>query len=154
MKKILFSLFFLLPLMVFAQNNEAEKEIKPPLEVVKAFQKEFPKIKPHWRKTYRGENETELNYDGDFVINNINMTAIYNVYGVFKVLHCDIAPNDIPEKALQYLHKNYPNHTIESSIKVMDNSNKTTYEIGIKINNHLSDAIFDAQGDFLTIVSK
>ncbi len=137
-----------------AQNQEVEKQIVPPLEVTKQFQKAFPKIEPHWEKTYRGNDQTELNYDADFIVNNIKMTAIYNVFGVFKVLHSEISLAEIPVAASKYLKKNYPENQILDSMKVIDNNNKVTYEIGIKINDQLSDAVFNNKGEFLEIVAK
>ena len=137
-----------------AQNQEAEKQIIPPLEVTKQFQKAFPKIAPHWEKAYRGDDQTELNYGADFIVNNIKMTTIYNVFGVFKVLHSEIALAEIPAAASKYLKKNYPENQVLDSMKVIDNNNKVTYEIGIKINDQLSDAIFDSKGEFLAIVAK
>lgn len=153
MKRTLSILFIFLGMLCKAQNKELQK-ITPPLEVVKQFEKAFPKIDPHWDKTYRGEDFTELNYDADFAIGGKNMSAVYNVFGVFKVLECELSLNEIPSNIRQYLSKNYPENKIVRSLKIMNNNNKVTYEIGIKINDRLSDALFDAQGDFLSIVEK
>jgi len=71
----------------------------------------------------------------------------------FKVLECELSFDEIPGNIRQYLTKNYPENKIVRSLKIMNN-NKVTYEIGIKINDQLSDALFDAQGDFLSIVEK
>ncbi|WP_298221324.1 hypothetical protein [Flavobacterium sp.] len=153
MKRILSTIFIFFFAVCMAQNKEVEKII-PPLEVIKQFEKAFPKIEPHWDKTYRGEDLTELNYDANFAIGGKNMTAVYTVFGVFKVLECELSQDEIPSNIRQYLSKNYPENKIVRSLKIMNNNNKVTYEIGIKINDRLSDALFDAQGDFLSIVEK
>jgi len=90
MKKTLCIILIFLSVLGRAQSKEVEKII-PPLEVVKQFEKAFPKIEPHWDKTYRGEDVTELNYDANFTIGGKNMTAVYNVFGVFKVLECELS---------------------------------------------------------------
>ncbi|WP_333600963.1 hypothetical protein [Flavobacterium sp.] len=154
MKKALLLILVLVGVSAIAQNHEVGKEILPPLEVEKAFQKEFPKITPTWRKEYRGEDDSELNYDADFVMNSIHMTAIYTALGVFKVLQYEVATSDVPAKAMRYLKKNYPQNKIIATTKVMDNSNKITYEIGIEINGKLSDAVFTKEGVFLEMVQK
>lgn len=150
MKKMLLSFALLINVILSAQT----KEEVPPLEVQKAFEKEFPKIKPVWNKEYRGEDQTELNYDADFTLNNINMTAVYNAVGVFKTLATTITMQEVPARAVNYLKKKYPKNKITTVLKVMTNSNKITYEVGMELEGNLSDAVFDKQGNFLEMIPK
>jgi len=150
MRRVLLSFVLLINGVLGAQT----KELVPPLEVQKAFEKEFPKVKPMWSKVYRGEEKTELNYDADFTLNDINMTAVYNSVGVFKTLEATITLQEVPAKAINYLKRNYPNNKITEVLKVMTNTNKITYEVGMEIEGKLSDAVFDKQGDLLEIVPK
>ncbi|WP_264519779.1 hypothetical protein [Flavobacterium sp. N1994] len=154
MKKIVVILSFFCTLLLQSQTVETKTEVVPTLEVQKAFQKEFPKIKPVWRQEFTGDTKEELSYEADFVLNNTNMTAVYNAIGVFKLLEYEIQPADIPEKILHYMDKNYPKNKIQKAAKQMTNSNKITYEIGITINNNWVDALFDKEGDFLEMVPK
>ena len=153
MKKVLLVLpfFFSFSFLLHAQE-EGSKAVVPTLEVKKAFQKDFPKIKPSWRKEYGGEDKDELDFEADFTLNNTNMTAVYSVIGIFRVLEVEIKTADIPAKISSYLVKNYPKNNIKKAARLMTNSNKITYEIGITINGKWVDAIFNKEGDFLEMV--
>lgn len=137
-----------------AQTAENAKKVEPTLEVGKAFEKDFPKTKPVWRKEYGGEDRDQLHFEADFMVNNTNMTAVYNAVGSFKVLEVEIKPAAIPAKISGYLQKNYPKNTIKKAARLMTNDNKITYEIGITINGKWVDAIFNKEGDFLEMVQK
>lgn len=101
----------------YAQAQENSKEVVPTLEVEKAFQKDFPKIKPNWRKDFGGEDNDELDFEADFTVNNINMTAVYSLLGVFRVLEVEIKTADIPAKISSYMAKNYPKNNIKKRPK-------------------------------------
>ncbi|HNP33076.1 MAG TPA: hypothetical protein PKN96_07270 [Flavobacterium sp.] len=154
MKKIFLVASFFYSIIIQAQTTENSSEVIPTLEVQKAFQKEFPKVKPVWRKEFSGSDKDELTYEADFSVNNSNMTAVYNAIGVFKVLQFEIKPTEIPVRISSYMEKNYPKNKIEKAAKMMTNDNKITYEIGITINGKWSDAVFDKEGDFLEMVQK
>lgn len=148
---LIVSLFF--AVVVHAQD-ENSKKVVPTLEVEKAFQKDFPKVTPVWRKDYAGADRDQLSYEGDFVVNKTNMTAVYSAIGTFKVLEIEIKPAEIPAKASSYLAKNYPKNKINKAARVMTNTNNITYEIGITLNDKWTDAIFNKEGDFLRMVQK
>ena len=124
------------------------------MEVEKAFQKDFPKIKPNWRKDYGGEDKDELDFEADFTVNNINMTAVYSVLGIFRVLEIEIKPTDIPAKVKNYMDRNYPKNKIRKAAKVMTNGNEITYEMGVTINGKWTDFVFNKECDFLKMVQK
>ncbi len=146
--------FFLCCFFLQAQTKEASKDVEPTLQVNKAFEKDFPKIKANWRKEYGGEDNDELDYEADFTVNNTNMTAVYSALGVFRVLEIEIKTADIPAKINSYMQKNYPKNKIKKAAKMMTNSNKITYEIGITINDKWVDVVFNKECDFLKMVQK
>lgn len=152
MKRLLLITVLFLTSFVHAQKNS--KEFEPTLEVAKAFEKAFPKTKPVWRKEYDGEDKDQLSYEADFTVNNINMTAVYNALGIFKVLQIEIKAEDIPARIRSYMAKNYPKNKIVKAAKMLTNDNKVTYEIGITINGKWVDAVFNKEGDFLKMVDK
>jgi len=154
MKNLAIIILFLGTFLLQAQPTESPKVVEPTLEVTKAFEKEFPKIKPVWRKEFTGDDNDKLSYEADFTLDNTNMTAVYNVVGVFKVLEVQIQTADIPVKISSYMAKNYPKNGIKKAARLMTNNNKITYEIGITINDTWVDAIFNKEGDFLEMVPK
>lgn len=154
MKRLLLIIVVFLTSFVHAQTAAISKEVVPTLEVTKAFEKAFPKTNPVWRKEYNGDDNDQLSYEADFTVNKINMTAVYNALGIFKVLQIEIKTADIPAKISSYMAKNYPKNNIRKAAKMMTNDNKVTYEIGITINNKWVDAVFNKEGDFLEMVNK
>ena len=148
---LIVSLFFA---VVLHAQDENSKVVVPTLEVAKAFQKDFPKVKAVWRTDYAGADSDQLCYEGDFVVNEINMTAVYSAIGIFKVLEIEIKPAEIPAKASSYLAKNYPKNKINKAARMMTNTNNITYEIGITLNDKSTDAVFNKEGDFLRMVQK
>ena len=145
---------FLFSFLLNAQTKENSKDVEPTLQVNKAFEKDFPKIKPNWRKEFGGDDNDELDYEANFNVNNTNMTAVYTVLGIFRVLEVEIKTADIPAKISSYLSKNYPKNTIKKVDKVITNSNKITYDIGITINEKWVDVVFDKECEFLKMIQK
>ncbi|WP_293871161.1 hypothetical protein [Flavobacterium sp.] len=153
-KNLLFMAIFLFSLLINAQLLENSKKIEPTLEVKKAFEKDFPKITPIWRKEFDGNGNNQLSYEANFNLNDTNMTAVYSANGLFNVLQVEIKTADIPVRVSNYMAKNYPKNNIKKAAKLMTNSNKTTYEIAITINGKWVNAIFNKEGDFLEMFEK
>lgn len=137
-----------------AQEKKPKDQILPPVEVTLAFAKQFPNTTPEWSKTYRGDMNSELNFDAAFTLKNIPMSATYNEAGVFKALTCEIGPKELPQAAQNYLKKSYPNLPVQKMIKVTDDLAQTHYEVGLLVQGQLADAVFNAQGDFLNFAGK
>ena len=154
MRSLFVAFSFLGSFLLQAQTAGKSNEVELTLQVTKAFEKDFPKIKPSWRKEYTGDDTDKLSYDADFTVNNTNMTAVYNAIGLFKVLEVEMKTTDIPAKISSYLTKNYPKNKIKNAAKVMTNNNNITYEIGITINDKWVDAVFNKECDFLKMVQK
>ena len=97
---------------------------------------------------------SELNFDADFTMKNIPMSATYNEAGLFKALACEILPSELPKSAQNYLQKNYPNLPVQKIIKVTIDVAQTHYEVGLLVQGQVADAVFNAQGDFLNFAGK
>lgn len=154
MKNLLLILTFISSFFVQAQTAENSNKVEPNLQVIKAFEKDFPKIEPVWRTVYDGDDKDQLSYEADFTLKNTDMTAVYNELGVFKVLEVQIKEGEIPVKISRYMAKNYPKNNIKKAAKLITNSGETTYELGITINGQWVDAIFNKEGDFLEMAPK
>lgn len=154
MKNLLLILTCMCSLFIQAQTAENVNKVEPNLQVLKAFEKDFPKIEPVWRKVFDGDDNDQLSYEADFNLKNTGMTAVYNELGVFKVLEVQILESDIPVKISRYMAKNYPKNNIKKAAKLITNNNEITYEIGITINGKWVDAIFNKEGDFLEMAPK
>lgn len=154
MKNLVIIFFFLCSFLLQAQAAENGKRDEPSLQVTKAFEKDFPKIKPSWRKDYGGEDSDELDFEADFTVNNTNMTAVYSGLGIFRILEIEIKTNDVPAKIRSYMEKNYPKNKIKKAAKVMTNSSKITYEIGIKINDKWVNIVFNNECGYLKMEEK
>lgn len=154
MRNLVMIIVFLSSYFLQAQTPETKEVIEPTLQVSKAFEKDFPKITPVWRKEFDGDDKDQLSYEADFSVNNTNMTAVYNALGLFKVLQIEIKPADIPAKIQKYMARKYPKNNIKKAARLMTNNNKVTYEIGITINGKWVDAVFNKEGDFLEMVEK
>lgn len=153
MKNLLLALPFFFTFLLQAQDGNSKK-VEPPFEVQKAFEKDFPKAAANWSIDYGGDNRDQLNYEGDFILNNTEMTAVYDATGKLTVLEVALKTNEIPAKISSYLATNYPKNKINNAAKVTTNTNTITYEIGITINDRWTDAVFNKEGDFLRMVQK
>jgi hypothetical protein len=137
-----------------AQEKKTKDQVQPPVEVTLAFEKQFPNVQAQWTKTYRGEMLSELNFDADFTLKNVQMSATYNEAGAFKALACEILSDELPKSAQKYLQKYYPNLPIQKIIKVTNDVAQTHYEVGLLVQGQVADAVFNAQGDFLNFAGK
>ncbi|MBS1535618.1 MAG: hypothetical protein JST78_11110 [Bacteroidetes bacterium] len=154
MKNLVLMCGLLMVLSSSAQDKKSKTQIEPPVAVTLAFEKQFPNVQGKWSRTYRGEMLSELNFDADFTLKNIPMMATYTEAGVFKALACEISPGELPQLARDYLKKNYPNLPVQKIIKVTNDVSQTHYEVGLLVQGQLTDAIFNAQGDFLNFAGK
>ena len=71
-----------------------------------------------------------------------------------KAYELQIPLSKLPPKAQTYLKKNYPSKAIKEIAVVVDNKNKTTYEVGIEKDSKFYDVIFDANGGFNVSIEK
>ncbi|MEL1255393.1 hypothetical protein AAEO57_16500 [Flavobacterium sp. DGU38] len=156
MKKIsvilaLFGFSFLL-----AQEGTNMKKTVTPPEVVKvAFEKEYPGKIPVWSEEYVGDDNDELRYEAKYNVNKTTKAlAVYDNLGNMKAYELQIPLSKLPVKAQTYLKKNYPSKAIKEIAVVVDDKNKTTYEVGVEKDSKFYDLIFDKSGGFDVSIEK
>ncbi|KFF03364.1 hypothetical protein [Flavobacterium reichenbachii] len=156
MKKFFFIISFLYTSFLIAQNGvSVNKIITPPEKVVFTFQKEYPGKIPVWTLKYVGDDDDEIRYEAKFnAAKNTNALAVYDNLGVLKAYEQQIPLSQLPQKAQAYLKKNYAANAIKEIAVVVDDRNKTTYEVGIQKDSKFYDVVFDKNGGFDVIIEK
>jgi hypothetical protein len=147
----LFSFGFLI-----AQEGTNMKKTVTPTELVRvAFEKEYPGKIPVWYEEYVGDDNDEIRYEAKFNVNNTTKAlAIYDNLGNMKAYELQIPLSKLPPKAQTYLKKNYPSKAIKEVAVVVDDKNKTTYEVGVEKDSKFYDVIFDKNGGFDVSIEK
>ncbi|TPG38484.1 PepSY domain-containing protein [Flavobacterium pectinovorum] len=156
MKKTFLILIFLCSYLLTAQSQIAPNTVvTPPEKVLFTFQKEYPGKVAVWTLKYVGDDDDEIRYEGKFKTNeNTESLAVYDNLGVLKAFETQIPLSMLPQKAQSYLKKNYPPKAIREIAVVVDDKNKTTYEVGIEKDSKFYDVVFDKNGGFDVIVQK
>jgi hypothetical protein len=74
--------------------------------------------------------------------------------GLLKAYELQIPLSQLPAKAQAYLKKNYKAKAIKEIAVVVDDKNKTTYEVGVEKDSKFYDVVFDKNGGFDVAVQK
>ncbi len=156
MRKAFLILTLLYSCFLVAQNQIAPSSVvTPPEKVLFTFQKEYPGKIASWTLKYVGDDDDEIRYEGKFKTNeNTESLAVYDNLGVLKAFETQIPLSKLPAKAQSYLKKNYPAKAIREIAIVVDDKNKTTYEVGIEKESKFYDVVFDQNGGFDVIIQK
>lgn len=156
MKNLFFIITFLYSSFLIGQNGVSPDKVVTPLEkVLYTFQKEYPGKVPVWTMKYVGDDDDEIRYEAKFKTNaTTEVLAVYDNLGVLKAFESQIPLSKLPAKAQAYLKKNYPAKAIKEIAVVVDDKNKTTYEVGVQKNAKFYDVVFDKNGGFDVIVEK
>lgn len=156
MKNFLFVIVFLYSGLLIAQNEVySDKIVTPPEKVLFTFQKEYPGKTAVWALKYVGDDDDEIRYEGKFrTKENTESLAVYDIYGVLKAFETQIPLSQLPQRAQTYLNKNYSAKAIKEVAVVVDDKNKTTYEVGIEKNSRFYDVVFDKNGGFDVMIEK
>ncbi|MFB9076036.1 PepSY-like domain-containing protein [Flavobacterium procerum] len=156
MKNVLFIAVFLCSSFLRAQEGTNMKRVIVPPEIVKlAFEKEYPGKTPVWSEEYVGDDNDEIRYEAKYDVNKTTKAlAIYDNLGNLKAYEMQISLSQLPPKAQSYLKKNYPAKAIKEIAVVVDDKNKTTYEVGIEKDSRFYDVVFDKNGGFDVIIEK
>ena len=156
MKNLFFIITFLYSSFLIGQNGVSpDKVVIPPEKVLYTFQKEYPGKVPVWKMKYVGDDDDEIRYEAKFKTNaTTEALAVYDNLGVLKAFESQIPLSKLPAKAQAYLKKNYPAKAIKEIAVVVDDKNKTTYEVGVQKNAKFYDVVFDKNGGFDVIVEK
>ncbi|MDA6070349.1 hypothetical protein NJT12_12030 [Flavobacterium sp. AC] len=156
MKNLFLFIIFLCSSFIIGQNGVSpDKAVTPPEKVLYTFQKEYPGKTPTWTMKYVGDDDDEIRYEAKFKTNATSEAlAVYDNLGVLKAFESQIALSKLPAKAQAYLKKNYPAKAIKEIAVVVDDKNKTTYEVEIQKDLKFYDVVFDKNGGFDVIVEK
>ncbi|WP_428232254.1 PepSY domain-containing protein [Flavobacterium sp.] len=156
MKNLFFIIAFLYSTLIIGQNEiEPNSVVTPPEKVLYTFQKEYPGKVPVWAMKYVGDDDDEIRYEAKFKMNpTTEVLAVYDNLGALKAFESQIPLGKLPARAQAYLKKNYPAKAIKEIAVVVDDKNKTTYEVGIQKDSKFYDVVFDKNGGFDVIVEK
>lgn len=141
MKKIIgiTVILFALTKATFAQENEANENIKVPAAVNTALHKKYPQAtKVGWEKE---NGNYEANWGGkDGEANSVQFTPSGSFIEIVK----EIPVSQLPSNVTSYVKSHY--HTaIKEADKVTDAKGNTSYEAEV----HGKDVIFDENGNFI-----
>ena len=137
----------LIGLLAFLSTNiqaqKIEKKVNAPALVVKAFQKDFPKVtKVNW--TAEGAD-----FEAEFKLNGVEASANYDKTGKRTETELEIKKEQIPAKALNYIKKNFSKYKISEAARITDANKMVSYEVEMTKAGKSFDLIFDADGNFL-----
>lgn len=156
MRNIFFFITFLYTSFLIGQNGTSrDKVVTPPEKVLYTFQKEYPGKIAVWTMKYVGDDDDEIRYEAKYITDKkANALAVYDNLGVLKAYELQIPLSQLPPKAQLYLKNNYPANAIKEIAVVVNDKNKTTYEIGIQKDTKFYDVVFDKNGGFDVIIEK
>jgi len=156
MKNVLLSFAFLCSSFLIAQEGTNMKKVITPPELVRlAFEKEYPGKVPVWSEEYVGDDADEIRFEARFKVTDITKAvAIYDNLGSMKAFELQIPFRDLPIKAQSYLKKNYKAKEVLEIARVVDDKNKTTYEVGVTKDTKFYDVVFDKDGGFDVSIEK
>lgn len=139
MKKILLS-FIAAFMVVFSYGQKVDsKEVPAPATV--AFAKEYPAVKNNsWSK--QGEN-----YATEYTSNNVKYMVTYDIHGYAVESQNGIEQKALPQTAVDYVRKSYPNKDISEVAKVTMADKSIYYKVWV------ADQVvsFDKNGSMITI---
>ena len=126
--------------VVLAQEKKAKNEnVKVPLAVEQAFQKNHPGIKAQWEKE-AGK------YEAGFKQNGKKMSVLYTAAGTLEESEVEIAINQLPASVPQYITQ-HKLGSVKEAAKITKADGTVLYEAEVKS----GDALFDAKGNFVTL---
>jgi hypothetical protein len=131
-------------LMLLVAYVSAQAQTMVPVVVGKAFAKKFPDAKNiKWGK----ENAKE--YEANFKLNNVNMSANYDLQGNLKETEKEILVKELPDEVVKAIQKKYVKAVIYEADKIEKQDGKIIYETDIKINGRKKELELYADGRFV-----
>jgi alpha-L-arabinofuranosidase len=129
--------------IINAAKAQDLKETQVPDLVKQSFSKVYPNIKVEaWEKA-------EANYEAEFLLNNVECSALFSEHGNFIELEQEIVLTDLPKAAIFYCNLNYKDYKMNEAAVITDVYKKATYEVELKKGKEKFDLLFDEQGNFL-----
>lgn len=156
MKNAILAFTFLCSSYLIAQEgSNMKKEITPPEKVKFAFETEYPGKTAVWSEEYVGDDADEIRFEARYNVSAATKAvAIYDNLGNMKAYELQIPFSQLPPKAQAYLKKNYAAKAIMDVVIVVDDKNKTTYEVGVTKDAKFYDVVFDKNGGFDVVIEK
>ena len=120
----------------------------PPDNVIKAFEKQYPKKKVTWDVEYSSKNE-DVTFEAKFYDKPKTLAfAYFDKEGNFKVYKLQIPLTKLPQKAQSYLKTNYSVKSFKQSFSAVDFENIKSYETGVIKDSKFYKIVFDENGEF------
>jgi len=156
MKNAILAFTFLCSSYIMAQEGtNMKKEVTPPEKVKFAFETEYPGKTAVWSEEYVGDDADEIRFEARYNVSAATKAvAIYDNLGNMKAYELQIPFSQLPPKAQAYLKKNYAAKAIMDVVIVVDDKNKTTYEVGVTKDAKFYDVVFDKDGGFDVVIEK
>lgn len=135
---------------LIAQDIVAPKpEKNVPIIVAEAFQTKFSKMEPVWFTQFQGRYNDKLVYEARFIFDKRYSSAVYNRDGTLIAFAATIEANEIPQKAIDYMKKNYTDRGITDAMMVTRGEKEVTFELGLFISNRFTVVVFDKEGNYI-----
>lgn len=135
MKNLLFASLIITSLQVTAQKMDAAKV---PTTVKATFAKAYPKATAAWEME-------DKNYEAGFKQDGKSITVVIDTKGALLETETDIAMNDLPKAAADYLSVHYKGKKVKETAKIVKANGEVNYEAEV----NKIDVIFDIKGNFL-----
>jgi hypothetical protein len=144
--------FFQLSFLQAQDMIKSKPETNVPLIVIEKFNQKFPSYEPVWFSQYQGRYNQELVFEGKFIFDKRYSSAVYDKDGNMIAFATKIEKNEVPQKAQEYMSKNFPNFYIAEALLVTRGFNEVTYELGIYVDNQFIIKVFSKDGEFIKSV--
>ena len=131
-------------LAIIAGLSATCQSIKVPAEVRTAFSNKFPSASNvKWGK----ENAKE--FEAEFRLNNITVSANFNLDGSWVETESVIPVSDLPAAVSAAINTKYPGSPITMAEKTEQPGNKILYEVIIKVNGKKKGIEINPDGSFV-----
>ncbi|MEI6816643.1 MAG: PepSY-like domain-containing protein [Bacteroidota bacterium] len=138
MKKVILILVMAVTIVLSA-NAQKMNAKDVPTAVTTSFAKNFPTVKdPKWVKE-------DGNYEANFDFNKAETSAEFDASGTLLETETEISVSALPQPALDYAKKTYPDNKIKEASRIKDAKGIISYEAEMKG----MDLVFDEKGKML-----
>ncbi|MEO5910134.1 MAG: PepSY-like domain-containing protein [Pelobium sp.] len=110
-------------------------QVKVPIAVKNAFQKEYPGVKVKWEKE-------DGNYEAGFEQKGHEMSVIYTPTGVATETEMEMAVSELPKSVVDYVSQHMKGAKINGAAKITKSNGKMQYEAVV----NKKDFMFTADG--------
>jgi len=93
--------------------------------------------------------ENAKEYEANFKLNGINMSANYDLNGNWRETETEIAVKDLPEAVSKSIKAKYPDAIVSGTDKIEKTDGKIIYEADIKVNGKKKEIELFEDGKFV-----